>query len=153
MSKHVATVEWTAKPGEDFLAGRYSRVHSVRFDGGVSLEGSAAPGNAPAAFISERAVDPEEMFVASISSCHMLWFLHLARKDGVTVSAYRDIAEGVMATGPDGRISITRVVLRPAIDCDADQDRIDALHERAHEACFIANSVRTDITVEQPQEA
>lgn len=149
MSIHVATVDWRAPDrDEDFRSGRYSRVHRIAFDGGAAIDGCAAPGNAPAAFISEAAVDPEEMFVASIASCHMLWFLHLARKSGVLVKSYRDEAQGVMETGADGRVSITRVTLRPAIATDADPAVLDDLHHRAHEACFIANSVKTEIVVE-----
>ena len=148
MSKHVATVEWTGTSDEEFLAGRFSRVHSIRFDGGAAIEGSAAPGNAPAPFVSTAAVDPEEMFVASLSSCHMLWFLHLARNARIVVRSYMDEAEGIMGKGDDGRVSVTHVTLRPYVSCDADASLVMNLHHKAHEECFIANSVKTVMAVE-----
>ena len=96
-------------------------------------------------------VDPEEMFVASLSSCHMLWFLDYARRAKLAVAAYRDQAEGVMEKDADGRVAITRVTLRPAARFTGrqpDASELEALHHAAHDACFIANSVKTQVTVE-----
>ncbi|MHB2266215.1 OsmC family protein [Aliihoeflea sp. PC F10.4] len=148
MSKHIAEVVWTARPEDDFASGRYSRAHTIRFDGGAVVSGSPSPGVVPAPWSDEAAVDPEEMFVASLSTCHMLWFLDFARRAGVVIRAYRDTAEGVMEKNEKGRIAITKVVLRPSIETDADAAAIAELHQKAHEACFIANSVTTDVTVD-----
>jgi organic hydroperoxide reductase OsmC/OhrA len=147
MSTYFATVEWS-RDG-DFLAGRYSRYHTIRFDGAV-VAGSAAPVNVPVPYAVEDAVDPEEMFVASLSSCHMLWFLDFAKRAGIVVETYADAAEGVLAKDGDGRLAMTVVTLRPAITLadPAHASELNALHHRAHEACFIANSVKTEVRVE-----
>ena len=147
MSTYFATVEW-AREG-DFLAGRYSRYHTIRFDGAV-VAGSAAPVNVPVPYAVEDAVDPEEMFVASLSTCHMLWFLDFAKRAGVVVEAYVDAAEGVLAKDAEGRLSMTVVTLRPLVTL-ADPVRagdLPGLHHQAHEACFIANSVKTEVLIE-----
>ena len=151
MAKHTAAVEWMR--GEaDFLDGRYSRLHRLLFDGGVSLEGSPSPSVVRPPMSSEAAVDPEEMLVASLSSCHMLTFLHEAQKAGFRVDHYLDHAEGELGKTPEGRWALTRVVLRPSVsfhaDHAADAAQLAELHHKAHEGCFIANSVKTDITVE-----
>ena len=148
MSAHNAVVEWALKPGEDFLAGRYSRGHTVGFDGGVTLPASASPSVVRAPWSVEAAADPEEMLVASLSSCHMLWFLDLAKHAGVKVSRYRDAPVGRMGKMPSGRIGVAECVLRPAVDCDADAATLADLHHRAHDACNIANSVLTIVRVE-----
>lgn len=150
MSAYRAQVEWRREG--DFLAGRYSRGHLIRFDG-ATVAGSASPSVVPAPYAVEAAVDPEEMFVASLSACHMLWFLDFARRAGVVVEAYDDAAEGVLAKDADGRLAMTRVVLRPkaTLAQGADAGRLIELHHQAHEACFIANSVRTELVVEPRQ--
>jgi len=151
MGRHTATVAWEGGDGEAFRRGRYSRAHLWRFDGGAKARASAAPANVPAPFSDAAAVDPEEAFVAAIASCHMLWFLDLARRDGLVVAAYEDAAEGVLEPDAEGRSAITRVTLRPAIAFRGETpaaERLAALHARAHAACFIANSVRTEIVVE-----
>ena len=150
MSTYFATVEWSREG--DFLAGRYSRYHTIRFDGAV-VPGSAAPVNVPIPYAVEDAVDPEEMFVASISTCHMLWFLDYAKRAGIVVEAYVDAAEGVLARDGEGRMSMTSVTLRPAITLadPARASELDDLHHKAHEACFIANSVKTPISIEPRQ--
>ena len=148
MSTYYATIRWT-KDG-DFLKGRYSRLHAIAFDGGIQVPGSASPHNVPAPYAVEAAVDPEELFVASISTCHMLWFLDFAKRAGVEVDAYEDAAEGVMEPDSQGRIVITTVTLRPLVKL-ADPARtgdLARLHHQAHEACFIANSVKSEIRVE-----
>jgi len=150
---HVATIDWSGKPGEDFAAGHYSRAHDVIFDGGVTVPASASPSVVRAPWSVEAAADPEEMLIAALSSCHMLTFLDKARRAGFVVSRYRDEAEGVMRKTAEGRIAVTRVALRPRITFEGRQptvQELDALHHAAHEECFIANSVRTEVVVEAP---
>ncbi len=151
MSHYVATIDWslTAEP-EDFLKGRYSRAHTVAFDGGVTIPGSPAPSVVPVPWSDPAAVDPEEMLVAALSNCHMLTFLHKAREAGFVVASYRDEAQGVMRKTPEGRIAVTKVTLRPLIvftGAPPDAAALEALHHAAHEDCFIANSVKTEVVV------
>jgi hypothetical protein len=123
----------------------------VAFDGGIEIAASASPHVVPAPWSAADAVDPEEMLVAAIADCHMLSFLHVAREAGLVVTSYRDRAEGVMRKNPEGRIAVTRVTLRPVIVFQGDQpgpEVLDHLHHQAHETCFIANSVKTEIVVE-----
>ena len=150
MATHTATVRWAASPGEDFAKGQYSRAHSWSFDGGAIVAASASPHIVPAPWSDAAGVDPEEAFVASLSSCHMLFFLDFARRAGVVVTSYEDEAEGVMEKGADGRMRISKVRLRPRIALAEvpDSAALDALHHKAHEACFIANSVTTEVTVD-----
>ena len=154
MSVHNAVLEWRLRPGEDFAAGRYSRVHTIGFDGGVVLPGSASPSVVRAPWSEEAAADPEEMLVASIASCHMLWFLDLATHASVSVTHYRDTPVGKMGKMPSGKIGLYECVLRPAVECRlADGSRpgsmlMDDLHHKAHDACNIANSVITNVRVE-----
>jgi organic hydroperoxide reductase OsmC/OhrA len=151
MATHVAAIKWAAKEsGEDFLKGRFSRAHGVSFDGGTELPASASP-HVVGKWAAEAAVDPEEMLVAALSSCHMPSFLHLARLAGFIVTAYEGHAEGVLEEIAPGRQAITKVALRPKIDWAGSapqQEALDRLHHQAHEICFIANSVRTQVTVE-----
>ena len=149
MATYTADVVWTLRNGEDFPRGRYSRGHSVRFDGGIEVPSSASP-HVVGKWAVEAAVDPEEMLVAAISSCHMLSFLHVARLAGFTAAAYRDHAEGVMERIAPGKEAVTKVDLHPQIEwigSAPDEDRLKHLHHEAHELCFIANSVKTVITV------
>lgn len=151
MAHYRATIDWALQDGEDFLNGRYMRGHSVLFEPGPRVRGTASPQVVGNKWAEEGAVDPEQMLVASISACHMLSFLHIARLAGYVVTRYRDDAEGLMEQNAEGRIAVTRVALRPAIDWDGrvpDKAELDHLHHQAHEACFIANSVRTEIVVE-----
>jgi len=152
MSEHTAQLEWQRREGEDFVHQRYSRRHVLRFDGGAELPGSSAPSSVPLPWSDTAAVDPEEMFVASLASCHMLWFLALAAKAGFTVERYVDDAVGLMARNPQGKLAITQVRLRPRVNFGAERqptaDELQALHHRAHEECFIANSVRAEVLVE-----
>ena len=149
MSKHDAVVSWALRPEDDFLAGHYSRAHTIAFDGGVSLPGSASPSVVRAPWSVEAAADPEELMVAAISACHMLWFLDFAKHAGVEVRSYRDAAEARMGKMPTtGRIGLVRCVLRPDVDCDASSETLAALHHKAHAACNIANSVLTEVRVE-----
>ena len=151
MATHNATIRWFASPGEDFAKGQYSRAHSWSFDGGTIVPASASPHIVPMPWADAAAVDPEEAFVASLSSCHMLFFLDFARRSGMLVTSYEDEADGVMEKGADGRVRITKVTLRPQIVFGGDAPdaaAIDALHHKAHEACFIANSVTAEIVIE-----
>ncbi len=149
MSRHGAEIVWTSDGG--FAQGTYSRGHDWRFDGGQTVRGSSSPQVVRAPMSDPFGVDPEEALVASASSCHMLWFLDLARRAGFDVASYRDSAEGEMGKGPDGRTMITRITLRPEIafaGLEPSEAELADLHHRAHESCFIANSLKTDIFVE-----
>ncbi|HVF36798.1 MAG TPA: OsmC family protein, partial [Sphingomicrobium sp.] len=120
MSTYTATIRWSASPGEDYAKGQYSRAHSWSFDGGATVPASASPHIVPAPWSDAAGVDPEEAFVASLASCHMLFFLDFARRAGVVVTRYEDEAEGVMEKGTDGKVRITRVTLRPRIMFDGE---------------------------------
>ena len=151
MAEHRAVIEWS-RDGATFTDNRYSRGHRWRFDGGVEVPASASPHVVPLPHSVEEAVDPEEAFTASLSSCHMLSFLYLAAKDGFLVESYRDEAVGVLAKNADGKLSVTRVTLRPEVRFGGERrptaEEEDLLHHRAHEECFIARSVRTDVRCE-----
>jgi organic hydroperoxide reductase OsmC/OhrA len=149
MATYTADVCWALQDGEDFLKGRYSRGHTLRFDGGTEIPASASP-HVVGKWAVEAAVDPEEMLVAALSNCHMLSFLHIARVAGFAVAAYRDHAEGVMETIGPGKQALTRVALHPQIDWTGavpDTATLERMHHEAHEVCFIANSVKTQVTV------
>jgi organic hydroperoxide reductase OsmC/OhrA len=153
MADHIyqATVRWQRDPESDFAKGRYSRGHVWRFDGGLEVKASASPHVVPKAFAPADAIDPEEAFVASLSACHMLTFLDLARRAGFFVETYEDQAEGLMEKRADGRQWMSRVTLRPAIAFSNDRPspaELERIHHEAHELCFIANSVTTDVRVE-----
>lgn len=153
MAVYTADISWTLRQGEDFPHGRYSRAHQVDFDGGITLPASASP-HVVGKWAETAAVDPEEMLVAALSSCHMLSFLHVARLAGFTALSYRDHAEGVMGEIVPGRLAVTEVVLHPQIEWEGavpDAEKLDALHHAAHEACYIANSVRTEVSVRLPR--
>ena len=152
MSTYTATIRWKREPDEAFAKGQYSRAHQWAFDGGAVVPASASPHVVPAPWSSEAGVDPEEAFVASLSSCHMLFFLDFARRAGFVIDSYADEAEGELAKGADGKMAMTRVTLRPRIawvDEGPDPAALADLHHKAHEACFIANSVKTEVTIQQ----
>jgi organic hydroperoxide reductase OsmC/OhrA len=147
MSEHRVNLTWT-RGGRDFTYESYSRDHTWSFEGGATVGASAAPGYKG----NPELVDPEQAFVASLSSCHMLTFLALAAKNRLVVDRYVDNATGVMEKNEQGRMAVTRVVLRPEIEFEGDVPdpaKLVELHDKAHHHCFIANSVKTDITVEQ----
>ncbi len=152
MSEHTATVRWQRGEDADFARNRYSRAHEWRFDGGAVVPASASPSVVRAPFSDPAGVDPEEAFVAAISSCHMLWFLSLAAEQGHVVDRYEDEAVGTMGKNADGRDWVAAVVLRPRIafggDMQPDGAAIEKLHHLAHERCFIANSVKSAIRIE-----
>lgn len=148
--EYRATVSWRRDDG-DFPKGRYGRGHQWSFDGGVTVPASSSPGVVPLPYSREDAVDPEEAFVAALSSCHMLTFIDIARRAGLVIDSYDDDAAGTMERIAPGRMAITRVTLRPRIVFQGQvpgKGTLDDLHHQAHEACFIANSVKTEITVE-----
>ena len=151
MSEHQATVEWTRNDAV-FTDNRYSRGHRWLFDGGIEVPASASPHVVPAPQSVAAAVDPEEAFVASLSSCHMLWVLSIAAQRGFVIESYRDHAVGVMARDPSGHLAMTRVTLRPEVRFGGDRrpttDERAAIHHEAHEKCFIARSVKTDVRCE-----
>jgi organic hydroperoxide reductase OsmC/OhrA len=149
VAEHKAVVEWRSDGG--FREGRYSRAHRWSFDGGAVVTGSSSPDVVPAPMSDPAGVDPEEALVASASSCHMLWFLHVARDSGFDVAAYRDEASGAMGRDERGRIAVTRITLRPRIEfagAAPEAERLAELHEEAHAKCFIANSLRAEIVIE-----
>ena len=151
MSSYTATIRWRGGPEGDFAKGQYSRAHEWAFDGGHVMPASASPHIVPAPWSDLAGVDPEEAFVASLSSCHMLFFLDFARGAGFVIDSYVDEAEGELGKGADGRMAMTRVTLRPRVewvDERPDSAVLADLHHKAHEACFIANSVKSEVTVE-----
>jgi organic hydroperoxide reductase OsmC/OhrA len=145
MSAYKATLQWTASG--DFASGHYGRDHEVQFDG-LTVKGSADLGLVPDGTASADAVNPEAMFVASLAQCHMLWFLDLARRAGVTVDAYEDQAEGILGKTTEGLMAMTSVTLRPKVVSTATLGQLTALHQKAHAVCFIANSVRSKIIID-----
>ena len=153
MSSYSAEVIWRRQPDEPFTDNRYSRAHAWQFDGGVEVPASSSPHIVPLPYSVEECVDPEEAFVASLSSCHMLFFLAIAAKRGFVVEEYRDAAQGQMRRDGEGRMAMTRVILRPVVDFGAVQPsrtELEEMHHEAHERCFIANSVKTQVVTELP---
>jgi organic hydroperoxide reductase OsmC/OhrA len=151
MSTHTATIIWSR--GEDiFTDGKYNRVHTIAFDGGAQVMGSPAPAIVRPPLSNPEGVDPEEMLVASASACHMLFFLDFARRDGYLVDSYTDNATGRMDKDDRGRVAIVEIILKPVISFSGenvpDAAGIALVHHKAHEACFVANSLRCDVRVE-----
>ncbi|HEX2762638.1 MAG TPA: OsmC family protein [Allosphingosinicella sp.] len=149
MSRHAVRVEWRSDGG--FRENRYSRAHLWRFDGGAEVRASSSPAVVPEPMSDAAGVDPEEALVASVSSCHLLWFLHVARDAGFDVASYEDDAEGALGRDERGRMAVTRIVLRPRIGFAGavpDAATLKRLHDEAHERCFIANSLRSEVVVE-----
>lgn len=152
MSNIRVTVEWERHQAV-FTDNRYLRAHRWIFDGGAQIAASSSPQIVPVPMSDAAAVDPEEAYVAALSSCHMLWFLSIAAKNGFCVNNYSDTAVGEMARNDLGKLVIAQVRLRPLIRWDAKvpSDAVIAqMHQQAHEECFIANSVRTQILIESP---
>lgn len=151
MSTYTAQLVWE-RGGQDFLDNRYSRRHLIRFDGGVELPGSSSPAVVPVPASDPAAVDPEEAFVASLSSCHMLWFLAIAAKRGFVVDRYEDAPSGVLERNAERRFAMTRVTLRPRVLFSGARQpsaaELAELHHKAHEECYIASSVKTQVLVE-----
>ncbi len=151
MAQYTAEVLWL-RGAQDFLGNRYSRRHLLRFDGGLEVPGSSSPHVVPPPMSDPSAVDPEETFVASLSSCHMLWFLAIAAKRKFCVDRYFDAAIGTMEKNAEGKMAMSMVTLKPEVRFAGDnlptREEIDHMHHKAHEECFIANSVRTEIRCE-----
>jgi organic hydroperoxide reductase OsmC/OhrA len=149
MSEHKANIKWTHSQGE-FLKGSYAREHTWTFDGGVTVPASPAPTSVKPPYSNPSNVDPEEAYVASISSCHMLTFLWVASRRGIEVTSYEDTAVGVMSKNERGILWVSSVVLHPRVRYAGSRpsDEVEEeMHHQAHEGCYIANSVKTDITV------
>jgi organic hydroperoxide reductase OsmC/OhrA len=151
MSEHKATISWT-RSSADFLMGKYSREHTWIFDGGLTIPASSSPSVVPAPWSNAENIDPEEAFVAALSSCHMLTYLYLASRAGFQVDSYFDEAIGMMTKNEKGVPWVSSVTLRPRITYSgghlptpADEER---LHHASHEQCFIANSVKTNVSVQ-----
>lgn len=151
MAVYTANVSW-ARGDQSFSDGKYSRAHQIAFDGGTIVPGSSSPHVVKLPLSREDAVDPEEMLVAALSMCHMLFFLDFARRGGFVIDSYEDAAEGVMGKDAQGRIAMTQVTLKPRIAWSGEKqpsaDDIAALHHKSHEACFIANSFRGDVVID-----
>ena len=151
MSTHHALTHWQ-RSGQTFTDNRYQRRHDWRFDGGATVAASSSPSVVPVPMSDPGEVDPEEAFVAALSSCHLLWFLDLARRGGWLVDDYRDAASGLMAPDAQGHLAMTEVTLRPQVRFagprQPDAAELHRLHEQAHAQCFIARSVRTDVRCE-----
>ena len=153
MAEHHATITWSTEVAPaDFTRGKYSREHVWTFDGGASVPGSSSPSVVPLPWSSAAAVDPEEAFVASVSSCHMLTFLYLAAKRGFALTSYRDRAVGVMTKGPTGVSWVSKITLRPELAWVGDKRPTEAelaeLHHHAHEQCFISCSIKSEVVVD-----
>lgn len=153
MSFHTVVIHWE-NSGPDMLHRQYSRVHSWEFDGGARIPASPSPQIVPAPWSNPAGVDPEEAYVASVASCHMLWFLHVLIDAGYTADSYEDHATGEMTRTAEGKLWISRITLRPVIgwgDIPPPSHEVLAqLHHRAHEECFIAQSIRTEIVILPP---
>ena len=150
MASYSVTIEWERKAAS-FSDGKYSRAHRWIFDGGQIVAGSSSPHVVPLPYSEEQAVDPEEAFVAALSSCHMLWFLSIVAEAGFVVEHYHDQALGKMGKNSAGKIAMTKVTLRPKItwaEPAPSIEQIEQFHHQAHEQCFIANSVLTQISIE-----
>lgn len=152
MATYRATADWRLAKGEDFATGRYSRGHTVTFGSGFEAPGTASPHVVGNRRSVPGAVDPEEMLVASINTCHMLSFLHIAREAGFRITRYRDEAVGVMEKNRVGDLWVSKVTLHPEIayaGARPDAEQSQQMHHAAHHICFIANSVKTEIVVEE----
>lgn len=151
MSHHVAEVLWL-RGEQHFLDKRYSRRHLLRFDGGAEVLGSSSPLVVPLPMSDARAVDPEELFVSSLASCHMLWFLSIAAARAFRADRYFDRASGTMGKNAAGKLAMTEVILRPEVTFSGQhpptREQIEQMHHEAHQACFIASSVRTAVRCE-----
>jgi len=155
MQTYTATVSWKSDSPEAFASNKYTRGHEWSFDGGVTVAASSSPHSVRPPFSVEAAVDPEEALVASASSCHMLSFLYLAGKAGFNAASYRDKAIGEMTATADGKQWISRIILDPEIDWVGQQlptrEDLRRLHHEAHEICYIANSLKSEIVVKDQE--
>jgi organic hydroperoxide reductase OsmC/OhrA len=152
MSTYSALIKWIRGRNEKFVDNQYSRAHTWEFDGGVEVPASSSPHIVPLPHSVAENVDPEEAFIAALSSCHMLVFLAIAAKRGYVVEQYVDDCEGVLEPGEDGRVAITKVVLKPVILFTPNKvptvAQLEKLHHMSHQQCFIANSVTSEVITE-----
>lgn len=152
MSEYSAKISWSRASDENYIDNKYSRGHEWIFDGGITVQASSSPHVVPLPYSVEANVDPEEAFVASLSSCHMLFFLSIAARQKYVVDSYVDDAVGIMEKDSDGNISMTKVTLRPHVQFSGDKEptmeQLEKMHHQAHEQCFIANSVKTQVVTE-----
>lgn len=152
MSTYFAQINWSKSDDEVYIDNKYSRGHTWSFDGGVTVPASSSPHVVPLPYSVEANVDPEEAFIASISSCHMLFFLSIAAKNKLVIESYEDKAEGIMEKDTQGNISITKVTLKPKVVFAAHTqpvyELLEQIHHQAHQQCFIANSVKAEIVTE-----
>jgi len=150
---YTVRISWKKDASEAFVDNKYSRAHTWIFDGGIELVASSSPHVVPLPMSKGSAVDPEEAFIASLSSCHMLWFLSIAAGKKFVVESYEDHAEGILAKNEEGKLAMTEVTLRPKANFSGktipSQAQVDELHRSAHEKCFIASSVKTKINIVQ----
>lgn len=152
MSKYFAKIQWVKANDENYLDNKYSRGHTWSFDGGATVPASSSPHIVPLPYSVEANVDPEEAFVASLSSCHMLFFLSITAKNKLVVESYEDNAEGIIEKDTEGKISMTKVTLKPKVifaeHTQPTYTLLENMHHQAHEQCFIANSVKAEIVTE-----
>jgi organic hydroperoxide reductase OsmC/OhrA len=149
-SPYTVKILWKKNPDENFIEKKYSRAHKWIFDCGIELNASSSPHVVPLPFSDENAVDPEEAYIASISSCHMLWFLFLAAEKNLVVESYEDIASGSLKKNNEGKLAMTEVYLNPVIKFlgkNPSSEELEEIHHFAHEKCFIANSIKTKIII------
>ncbi len=151
MSPYTATLTWK-RGAQPFADGKYSREHEIAFDGGLTIWGSSSPHVVRPPLSREDAADPEELFVAALASCHMLFFLDFARRGGFVIDAYVDAPEGVLAKNTEGKMAMTKITLKPRVKWSGEKrpsaDEIAELNHKAHEACFIANSFNGEVVIE-----
>jgi len=152
MAEYTAKIIWKREHKESFIDNKYSRAHHWHFDGGEVIKASSSAHIVPLPYSVEANVDPEEAFIASVSSCHMLFFLSIAAKQNFIVDNYIDDAIGVMSKNSEGQVSMTKLTLRPNINFSGNKqptaDELDQIHHQAHEQCFIANSIKTQVVIE-----
>ena len=152
MSEYFAKVQWARNLDEAYIDNEYSRGHTWSFDGGMVIQASSSPHIVPIPYSIEENVDPEEAFIASLSSCHMLFVLSIAAQKKFVIDQYSDDAMGIMGENNEGKVSMHKVVLRPKIEFSGKEkptlEQIEIMHHQAHDKCFIANSVKTEIVIE-----
>lgn len=152
MQTYTAQVSWQ-RQDQPFLDKRYSRAHAWQFDGGLRVPASSSPLSVRVPMSDPAAVDPEEALVASVSSCHMLFFLSIAARRGLLVDTYVDEASGILDTNAEGKKAMTLITLRPKVAFSGqrqpDQAELDAIHHEAHGECYIANSIKADVVIEK----
>jgi len=152
MSQYFAKIDWKRSCNEKYIDNKYSREHQWHFDGGKTIQASSSAHIVPLPYSVEENIDPEEAFVASISSCHMLFFLSIAAQNHYLIDSYIDNAVGIMEKNEQGKISMTTVTLRPQVKLSGTKQpstkQLEQMHHQSHEQCFIANSVKTEINIE-----